>query len=51
MTHKPASTLQEAIWMGNLGAPEEADIYMSLEGIDVCKGRVTDTRGRMAVMQ
>ena len=51
MAHELASAFQQALGIGNLGATKEPDIDVSFEGIDIGECRVTDTRGRMAIMQ
>ena len=51
MAHELASAFQQTLGIGNLGATKEPDIDVSFEGIDIGKCRVTDTRGRMAIMQ
>jgi len=51
MAHELAGACQQALRIGNLGTTEEPDIDVSCEGIDIGERRITDTRGRMAIMQ
>ena len=51
MAHELASSFQQALGIGNLGAAKEPDVDVSFEGIDIAECCITDARGRMAVMQ
>ncbi len=51
MPHELASALQQTSGVGDLGPTEEPDVDVSGESIHISKRRLTDTRGRMAVMQ
>ncbi len=51
MAHELASAFQQAIWIGNLSAAEEANIDVSCEDVDIRECRVSYTRRRMTVMQ
>jgi len=51
VAHELASAFQQPLGIGKLGATKEPDIDMTCEGIDIGECRITDTRGRMAIMQ
>lgn len=51
VAHELACAFQETIRIGNLGSAEEPNIDVSLESVDVCKGRVSHACGGTAVMQ
>jgi hypothetical protein len=42
---------QQALGIGKLGATKEPDIDVTREGIDIRECRITDTRGRVAIVQ
>ncbi len=50
VTHELAGSLQQAVWIGYLGAMKEPDIDVRFEGIDVGECRIADTRRRMVIM-
>jgi len=51
MSHIFAITFQQAQWILEFGATEESDIDMGFEHVDIGKGGICDTRGRVAVME
>ena len=51
VAHELASALQQAIWIGDLGATEEPDVDVSFEGVDIGECPILYTSGRMAIMQ
>ena len=51
MAHELASTFQDAMRISDLGAPEEPNIHVSFERIDVAKRRVIYARSRVTVVQ
>jgi hypothetical protein len=51
MAHELARAFQQANGIGYLRAAKEPDIDVSFEGIDIGECRISDTRGRMAIMQ
>jgi hypothetical protein len=51
MAHNLTGTFQDTVRVGNLSAPKESDIHVSLEGIDVSKCRISDACRRMTIVQ
>jgi hypothetical protein len=51
MAHELSITVQHTVRVGNLSAPEEPDIDVSCEHIDVAECRIIYTRSRMTVRQ
>lgn len=50
VAHELASAFQERVRIGKLCSAKEADIDVSLEGIDIAEGRITDAGGGMPIM-
>ena len=51
VAHVLAITFQQAHWIFEFGATEKSDIDMGCERVDIGEGGISDTRGRMTVMQ
>src|SRR5687767_7264022 len=51
MAHELAGAFQQALRIGNLGAQKKPDIDVSREGIYIGECRITDTRGRLVIVQ
>ena len=51
MAHELASTFQDTMRISDLSAPEESDINVSFEHIDVAESGIIDARSRMTIMQ
>ncbi len=51
MAHEFARALQQLFRIGKFGAAEETHVDVSVESVDLPEGRITDTGGRVAVVQ